>query len=318
MKNFIVTFGILLSLSFASAADEVICNFSDDDWSFLNKTLNTCNVEEQFINSPGFLIASDQNLFVKGFDISRNKQIQYIPKNLSEKFPSLLGVQINACSIKEVSESNFEGLFKLQEIDLKSNSIRTIASSAFKDNSKLEFLTLTENKLTYISADLFEPLPNLKLLLLNNNRIRFFYPNTFKNLINVRNFNAGGNDIKYLYPGTFDSLVSLKDFSLAYNQLQVIDENLFKNSKQIESIWLEFNAIKAINYTMFDDLKDLDYVDLKGNRCINDLFYKNTFSDMEAQLNLKCSYGSLKDGEEEEIAKEYEDWKSLAETCKAF
>jgi chorismate mutase len=289
IRKFTLLIGLMSLLSFVSSNKSIDCSFSKIEWYYFNRTFRTCIVYNQAIDNVGFTIASSADSSVEGFNIQNNTKIEFIPENLSEKFPNLINVQIFNCSLKSIDEHHFKGLRNLVTVYLAFNKIERIDSNAFKDNVKLEQLTLNNNNIKYLSEDLFNSLRNLKILHLNDNQIRLIDTFLFKHSTSMEYINMDNNEVRFLYPETFSTLSNLKKISIGDNQLESIDQNLLANNKKLEKIWFENNKLKSIDATMFDDKKSLLFVVLKGNSCINDTFFSQSFESMKTQIKEKCS-----------------------------
>jgi hypothetical protein len=104
-------------LSVASSEKSITCSFSNSEWFYLNRTFRTCNVENQAINSVGYTIISSVDSTLEGFSLKNNPEVQFLPDNLSQKFPNLTAVNVFNCSIKSVDEHHFKGLHDLITLD---------------------------------------------------------------------------------------------------------------------------------------------------------------------------------------------------------
>jgi Leucine rich repeat len=112
-------------------------------WALLGN-ITTCNMLQISINSTGAKI-STYNHFVKGLDFDHNTRIFYLPENVAETFPNLVGYYIYDCAINEISRQHFKGLHKLRELNISYNFIRKIPSDTFKDLLSIELIWLGEN-----------------------------------------------------------------------------------------------------------------------------------------------------------------------------
>ena len=312
VRRFLIfIFAVLASLNFTFGFKELICDSFNDEWGPINQTLFTCHVENQFINTDDISMASDLDNNITGIDFISNTQVQLIPADLSETFPSLVVVQFWTCSVKFIKESNFKGLTELLFINLGLNKIRHIEDGSFKDNTKLEYLWLGNNKLKYVSKNLFEPLYNLKELTLSDNGIRSIDALAFKSLINLENLELDRNEIKFFDLKSFEKLVNLKNISMSFNQLNAVDDDLLINNKKLEFVWLDFNEITYINYKIFDGMQNLKSVDLIGNDCVNEAFGASSIGEIQTHLKENCA---TLDQEAEEKRRSLE--QKWTESCK--
>lgn len=90
------------------------------------------------INSTDFSITSDRDETVEGFHESHNRKLEYLPSNLGEKFPNLIILGADHCSVKEIAKENFKGLKKLRKLILNHNKIEKI------DDDTIEYIPAVE------------------------------------------------------------------------------------------------------------------------------------------------------------------------------
>jgi hypothetical protein len=96
------------------------------------------------IDSHGFVLGSDKDETIKWISFSVNKKIEYLPVQISVKFPNLTCYMAYRCSIKAISRDNFRELSQLTLLYLYSNQIEEIKSDTFSDLKKLSVLLLGE------------------------------------------------------------------------------------------------------------------------------------------------------------------------------
>jgi Leucine-rich repeat (LRR) protein len=281
--------GLLSLLGFASSDKSIDCTYSVTDWFYFDRSFRTCQLKNQAIDSVDFTITSSVDSTVEGIDTTNNLKVEFLPENLSEKFPGLIGASFWICSIQSIDEHHFKGLHKLIFIQLGSNKIERIDNNAFKDNSKLERLGLGYNNIQYLSSDLFNSLRNLKQLYLQNNQIRFIDPFQFKQLASLEEIHMSNNKIRFLHPETFATLSNLRLLLMSNNQLESIDGRLLANNKKVERLWFENNKLRSIDAETFDDKEILWFVDLEGNNCIDGYFNLSSFTSMKTAIKEKCA-----------------------------
>lgn len=94
-------------------------------------SMKTCMLNATVIDSTDFLITSDRDETVKGFYALNNKNLEFLPKNIGEKFPNLLVLQVGGCSVKAISKEHFKGLTMLQGLAISNNQLETIDDDTF-------------------------------------------------------------------------------------------------------------------------------------------------------------------------------------------
>lgn len=95
------------------------------------------------IDAPNMKISTRDD-FMKGLGFRGNRKIEFLPNNVNENFPNLLGYRADACLIREISYPNFRGLNMLRRLDLDVNRIEKIASDTFSDLTSLQIVYLSE------------------------------------------------------------------------------------------------------------------------------------------------------------------------------
>jgi Leucine rich repeat len=132
------------------AATQIFCeNFAITGWNIPLNRIRTCWMDKMTtIDSKETTIGLtpwNRNETFEGLSFWTNKKIKFLPIQVSEKFPNLLGYQASHCSITEISKKNFEGLTKLKLLHLINNKIEKILSDTFEDLVELTNVTLGKN-----------------------------------------------------------------------------------------------------------------------------------------------------------------------------
>lgn len=94
------------------------------------------------INKPETLITTSDSGTVEGILFDSNKGIEYLPVNVYEKFPNLIGISAWNCAVKAVTKKNFKNLKQLKFLGLASNHIETIDENTFEDLISLTTLNM--------------------------------------------------------------------------------------------------------------------------------------------------------------------------------
>lgn len=141
---------ILSSVSASSKEGpcEEIVNTNWTSIRLLNETTSvlslTCHLWGTVVDSNDFLITSARNETVEGFFAQENKNLEYLPTNLGEKFPNLLFLATVNCSIKEITKESFKGLSLLRNLYLHSNQIEKIDDDTFDYISAIQLIALSK------------------------------------------------------------------------------------------------------------------------------------------------------------------------------
>lgn len=269
-------------------SSSVSCVIKDTRWNFSDKPLKTCGIENLTTATENVFIDSPKNLKVEGLSIQLKREVEFLPKNISESFPRLIGISVSYCGLKTVTDNCFEGLKNLRYLCLDENYIEIIATEAFRDLTKLKQLSLNYNHLQKLNSSAFQNLRSLKELSLTGNKIQSLHPDIFNSMNRLEKLRLDANLLQDLPENVFEKLTNLRMLSLDSNQLSVFASTLFCKNLKIEEISLSENSLQVIPITTFDGLANLAIVDLRYNNCVDKLFQGTDFVTMRKHLGRKC------------------------------
>ncbi|CRL03488.1 CLUMA_CG016308, isoform A [Clunio marinus] len=151
-------------ISFASNAggSQVSC---DDDYGANKKT---CHIYHD-IDDPEITLAPPSNVSINFLSIRDNKEVKYLPVNVSESLPDLVYYDAINCSITNIYRKNVQGLTFLKTLNLRYNEIETVKRDVFSDLTSLLALSLSDNKVKHIEDGAFYGLTMLVGINLVNN-----------------------------------------------------------------------------------------------------------------------------------------------------
>lgn len=86
-----------------------------------------------------------RNNTFSGIYFLSNSKIEFLPVRLHLSFPNLRYYDAGTCAIKEISDANFVNLRQLTWLVLEGNLIETVPSEAFDGLIKLQEVDLGEN-----------------------------------------------------------------------------------------------------------------------------------------------------------------------------
>ncbi|KAJ8934270.1 hypothetical protein NQ314_013480 [Rhamnusium bicolor] len=163
------------------------CNSCVCIWVSGRKTANCAN---QNLNE----IPKDLSNAIREIDFSNNQiyslaSYEFLNANLRD----IHKLKFQNCSIETISESAFNDLALLIELDLSRNRIGTLNRDVFRDNVKLRILVLSYNNISVLEDGLFYNMTYLQRILLDHNHIESISSKTFKKLPALNHINLGLN-----------------------------------------------------------------------------------------------------------------------------
>ncbi|XP_013865533.1 vasorin b [Austrofundulus limnaeus] len=133
-----------------------------------------------------------------------------------------------------------------QSLYLFSNGIENIKAEDFDGLVKLEMLDLSQNKLTHLPERVFEPLTSLKNLDLSSNQINHISEKCFHGATKLERLYLYSNSIKTIHPAAFNGLDHLLELKLQGNMLTSLPTLLMP---QLLLLDLRFNALPSLGPT---------------------------------------------------------------------
>jgi len=131
------------------------------------------------------------------------------------------------------------------------NKIKHIGKSVFNGLHRLQFLDLSYNEIQYLDEDTFKDQGSLEVLLLNNNKIQEIPSNTFRGLYNVLHLSIEDNRIRNVSEDAFKNLYQLEYLKLSRNYL-----NTFNHPHHAQNVYVSYNFL--VNITIHPNTRLLD------------------------------------------------------------
>jgi Leucine rich repeat len=144
-SSVLICFALTLALFQNVQAKQVQCERAGDlYWSYdFIGTAKTCFMQgTTVINEIGSTFSTTPDASMVGLNFEGNKNIEYLPENIAETFPNLLGYDAWKCSIKIIFKAMFKNMNKLKVLSLQNNQIERISSDTFEDLVSLKYLWL--------------------------------------------------------------------------------------------------------------------------------------------------------------------------------
>lgn len=156
---------------------EIKGEFDDRKVPGYTVTVYCCTVTECSITARGTAVAAfkgqhktgKNNNSVKALLFEKTK-VLYLPRNLMQIFPNLIGISVVSCGLKKVSAEDMIGLEKLQGFFLPDNDIETLPVDLLKNMANLKIASFDWNRIGNFDAKILEPIKNtIEVFSLRNN-----------------------------------------------------------------------------------------------------------------------------------------------------
>lgn len=168
---------------------EVTCELDYFEWKSGDGTfenLYTCIINDQTIDDENYKIKPvPKSGDVHGIKIDDNKNVQFLPENIGEIFPSLKKLSASNNSISNLPQDALKNLNLLQSLNLSNNQIDDLDAEMFSDAPHLEDIDLSGNKIIEIPDTIFFNSPLLKTLKLDNNELNVLPLEVFEKIPNL-------------------------------------------------------------------------------------------------------------------------------------
>lgn len=143
------------------------------------ETFTICEVGQD-IESEDYVLVSKPDATIKACQVSNNRQVKFLPRHVSEKFPGLTTFSAIQCGLTILRDFYFMGMQTLERLFLSNNFIALIEPKAFKDLTSVVELSLKGNLIEILEGNHFSTMINLHYLLLSDNKIKVLSVDTFK------------------------------------------------------------------------------------------------------------------------------------------
>lgn len=89
------------------------------------------------------------------------EKTNYLPVNTYKTFPNVRGIIVENKNLQKVDAKSFEGLLKLEIIQLNGNNLTHVPEDTFKNLGKLRIIILRNNKIATLNSNIFKFNTNL-------------------------------------------------------------------------------------------------------------------------------------------------------------
>ncbi|CAO1294257.1 unnamed protein product, partial [Diamesa serratosioi] len=230
-------------------------------------------------NLTALSIESSQLVEIKAEDFSNmknlvnlvlfNNLLEEIPNGVFAKNLQLKYIELRINKIKFIGSSVFDGLTKLNYVNLWNNICidyeyeESTGIIELKNDLKIKYLD--GNKLTSIPIDTFSTLTKLKIIELSSNLIKEFPNGVFSNNLQLEFIYLSYNKIKFLGSTLFDGLTQLDYVDLQKTQLIEIKTKDFIGMRNLEELNLSQNKLTSVPIGVFSTLTRLKSLNLGEN-----------------------------------------------------
>ncbi|XP_013382062.1 platelet glycoprotein V-like [Lingula anatina] len=219
--------------------------------------------------------------------VQRNKVDRVLPEDL-QGYPDLtfLEMSINNISYLPLGLFNYSSFLVDLRISYNPLNDTGIPPGVFEGLRRLQFLDLRSDSLTSIPRGLPQSITNLDL---GYNSIRRLFAREFPNLPKLVNLLLNSNQIELIDPGTFDGMNSLLRLNLINNKLNILQEGVFYGLKNLRDLDLSSNRIISMADNVFGPLISVNTIDLVHNE-LQSLQYKVLYNPSLANLTTLFIY----------------------------
>ncbi|XP_041472089.1 G-protein coupled receptor GRL101-like isoform X3 [Lytechinus variegatus] len=190
--------------------------------------------------------------------------IEFRPEHLLNRQRQVTLLLLGENKLKEIRNTAFAGLQRLEYINLQFNEISSIENGTFAHLDSLFFLDLFGNALDYIQPGVFSGLTNLRQLSLYENRIRGIDKGVFDDVQELQFLYLQSNKIKDIQVGALSTLGKLEILNLASNSINILSSGVFAGLHSLQYLFLTNNHIHTIEGHAFDSLANLQYLFFLG------------------------------------------------------
>ena len=184
---------------------------------------------------------------------------------------TIRGLYVVSSRIRSLQASDFNGLVNLDELsiggsnDLRRNQLAELPDGVFDGLARLQYLNLSRNQLTTLPEGVFDGLTNLRRLVLRYNPLTTLPEGVFDGPAGLRELELSYNRLTALPAGVFDGLTSLYSLVLYDNRLSALPEGLFDDLTSLQYLRLQHNHLTTLPAGLFDNQTMIRWLDLRYN-----------------------------------------------------
>jgi len=207
-----------------------------------------------------------------------------------QHFLNLTSLKIINNLLINIPTDFFEGLTKLEQLDLTKNLLKELKEHHFEPiKNTLESLNLSSNLLNSSNISL-KNLKNLKYLDLSGNNFKEISYDIFNTLQNLEKLGLYNCKIEKLQENSFENLKKLKKLVLSYNKISKLPETIFNNLTSLEELLLNQNNFHKLPLNIFKGLHNLKYLNLASTPFATSMLLKNNYNFFKTRSYIITMY----------------------------
>ena len=200
--------------------------------------------------------------------------LEIIPGPIFKIKTDVRQVFMNKNNISEIHQSAFAFMENTTLLNLQVNKLTTkeICGSVWLPLKNLKHLYLDNNAISFISSYCFSNLYSLRTLILGRNKITHVNKNAFAGMSYLENLSLEHNKVHHLTNASFRGLGNLRDLSLASNQIERIEKSALRYLDALEYLILWGNALVSVEglcYSEEQNLTNVRTLDLSSNKVLS-------------------------------------------------
>ena len=202
-----------------------------------------------------------------------------------ESAPDSFGLQLE--------DDTFRGLDSLTELHMPALGISTLPVKVFNGLAKLQKLNLNKNQVSEIKYGTFHNCClELKNLFLGENDISDLgLVFSFNGLLALQTIDLHGNQISSVERLSFRGLNDLVDVNLGANKISSIEAYAFDGKESLSKLYLDLNKLTRLESSMFNGLSLLTELELSNNSL--DSLESGTFVNLKSLRKLSLSHNRI-------------------------
>jgi Leucine-rich repeat (LRR) protein len=203
--------------------------------------------------------------------------IEYLPKELIEKFPNLKTIALFENVRVERIHPNFsaDGYEDIEGLVIVGGSPRIIKANALSKLRSLREFILGNTPLEVIEDEAFKNNPELQRVVFYGNKLKRLRKNIFLKNQKLLSVTFYKTKIKLVSEKLFGNQPDLLEVTLAQSKLLKVPRHFFRNNKKLKYVDFSSNKIEKIYRSSFVGPKFLELVDFRNNYCLNKLYHHN-------------------------------------------